>query len=57
MTEQLWTYKDVADYLRVSPKTVRRWATERRVPVVKVGNLNRFSPTAIKEHFAKQSVG
>ena len=48
MDEQLWTYEDVAEYLRISWKTVRRWAGEGRLPVVRVGSLYRFEPDAIK---------
>lgn len=49
MTEWgLWDYDDVAAYLRCSPLTVRRWANERRLPVVKVGALNRFRPADIE---------
>jgi len=53
MKDQLWTYDDVADYLQVSWRTVRKWANERTIPVVKVGALNRFDPDAIRKWAAK----
>jgi len=30
--EKLWTVRDVADYCRVSPETVRSWAKSGRLP-------------------------
>ena len=51
--EALWVYEDVARYLRMSPKTVERWANERRLPVMKVGALNRFDPDQIRA-FARE---
>lgn len=51
----LWTYQDVALYLGISWRTVRKWASERKLPVVKVGNRNRFSPDAIEKWAAKRS--
>ena len=53
--EGLWDYEDVAAYLGISWRTVRRWAGERKMPVVKVGNRNRFQPAAI-ERWAKARV-
>lgn len=47
--ESLWEYGDVAAYLRVSEKTVERWAKTRKLPVLKIGGLNRFDPEAIRE--------
>lgn len=52
----LWDYEDVAAYLKVSPKTVERWANERRLPVVKVGVLNRFDPDDIREYAARHKI-
>lgn len=45
----LWGYDEVGEYLGVSPNTVRRWANEKRLPLVKVGSLNRFRPQDIRE--------
>lgn len=51
-TEPLWKYEDVATYLSCSWKTVRRWAGEGRLPVIKIGKLNRFEPQRIREEAA-----
>lgn len=52
--EPLWGYDEVADYLGISPKTARKWAKNRKIPVVKVGRLNRFRPEAIRSWAREQ---
>jgi excisionase family DNA binding protein len=47
-TDSLWTDEDVATYLRVSVQTVQKWAKQGRLPVLKVGSLNRFDREVIK---------
>ena len=39
---QLITLVEVADVLRVSPKTVRRLVARRAIPCVRIGGLLRF---------------
>ena len=39
---RLLTLAEVAKYLRVSPKTVRRWVAARRIPCVRFGTRLRF---------------
>jgi len=51
----LWGYDEVAEYLGISPKTVRKWANERRLPLVKIGALNRFRPDDIRAWVADQA--
>ena len=51
---ELWTYKDVAAYLRISWRTVRRWAGEGKLPVVKIGNRNRFDPEKVRKWASKK---
>lgn len=53
--DELWGYDEVAGYLGVSPKTVRKWANERRIPIVKVGALNRFRPADIRAWVASNA--
>ena len=38
----LWTAEEVAEYLQVSGGTINQWVKAGRIPVVKVGKLNRF---------------
>lgn len=45
----LWTAEDVAARLSISEGTVKQWVKAGRLPVVKVGRLNRFRPADIEE--------
>lgn len=36
------TVIDLAEYLRVSPKTIRNWVLHKEIPYFKVGRLVRF---------------
>jgi excisionase family DNA binding protein len=36
-TDRMLTYKQVADFLGVSHVCVRRWASDGRIPVVRLG--------------------
>src|ERR1041384_7632157 len=38
----LLTIEQVATYLRVNAKTVRRWVAKRRIPCVRIGTRLRF---------------
>ena len=40
---------DVAQLLKVSPRTVQRWCRERRVPHVRIGRGIRFTPEQLVE--------
>jgi len=45
--ETLLTVKDAAQYLRCSEAAIRKWLVERRLPIVKVGELTRIPSYAI----------
>jgi len=40
--EALLTLREVANLLRVSEKTVRRWVASRRIPCLRLGRAIRF---------------
>ena len=42
LEETMLTLREVAEYLRVSEKTVRRWVAQRRIPCVRLGRAVRF---------------
>jgi len=56
MTE-LMTLQEVADYLRVTEKTVYRLLKRGRIPAVKVGRQWRFDKKSIDEWLHQNSVG
>jgi len=39
---ELLTIAEVATFLRVNPKTIRRWVTARRIPCLRIGTRIRF---------------
>lgn len=45
--QNLWTVTDVANFLKVSEKTVYDWVHKRQIPFVKVRRLLRFKPEEI----------
>jgi excisionase family DNA binding protein len=47
--DPLWTVEDVAEFLGVAPKTVRKWQLSGVLPFVKLGGkLVRFQSDAIR---------
>ena len=54
---ELMTVREVADYLRVTKKTIYRLLKQGRIPATKVGNQWRFDKTAIDEWLQRDSVG
>jgi len=53
--EGLWTAEEVASYLQISEGTVNQWVKFGKIPVVKVGRLNRFRPSEIKAWLDEQA--
>lgn len=45
----LWGVEEVADYLRVSTRTVESWVYRKVIPFRKVGRLIRFKPAQIEQ--------
>ncbi len=54
---ELMTLQEVADYLRVTEKTVYRLLKRGRIPAVKVGRQWRFEQDSIDEWLHQRSVG
>ena len=48
----LFTVEDAADYFRVQPDTVRRWAARGDLRGVKVGRRWRFSQAQINRFYS-----
>jgi len=45
----LWNVDELADYLSVSPRTVRDWVYKRVIPFRKAGRNVRFDPEEIEK--------
>lgn len=42
MTEEIFTLREVADYLKVTDRTIYRLLSEKQIPAFKVGGAWRF---------------
>lgn len=49
------TIKQIADYLKVTERTIYRLAAAKKIPAFKVGGTWRFSRTDIERWIAQQS--
>ncbi len=43
----LWTVRDVAEFLKIHPKTIYEWVARGEIPFLRIGNRLRFSPTEL----------
>lgn len=51
------TLEEVADYLRLTPQTIYRWAQEKRIPAAKLGKEWRFRKRIIDRWLDEQMLG
>jgi excisionase family DNA binding protein len=50
------TVSDAAQYLGISPGTLRNWMSMRRIGYVKVGRLTRLSPAVLDAYIATHTI-
>ena len=50
-TRPLWTVRDVARYLSLTPATIRAMARRGELPCMKMGKAWRFYQSSVIEHF------
>jgi excisionase family DNA binding protein len=55
--DYLLTKTDLAERLRVKPRTVDNWMAEGRLPFLKLGKTVRFSWPTVKESLLRFEVG
>lgn len=53
---EILTLKQVANYLKVTDRTIYRLATDKKIPAFKVGGMWRFSRADIDGWIKKQSL-
>ncbi|TPW17379.1 MAG: PTS system, nitrogen regulatory IIA component [bacterium] len=51
------TLEEVADYLRLKPQTIYKWAQEKRIPAAKLGKEWRFRKSLIDRWLDDQLTG
>lgn len=54
--DNLYTVRDVAKVLGISPHTVRKWLRENRLPAIRFGRCVRFDPAAIDRFVQSHSI-
>lgn len=47
---ELYTIEEIADYLKVSDRTVRRYIANGILPTVKIGGVQRIPELRFKDH-------
>lgn len=52
---QLFTIESLANFLNVSPATIRDWVYKRQIPFKKLGRLIRFHPLDIQKWLNERS--
>lgn len=52
----LLTLEDAAAQLHISPGTLKHWAQQRRIEVVKIGKFSRFTQDAIDRYIQSQTI-
>ena len=54
---EILTIEEVAEYLRLTPQTIYKWAQERKIPAVKLGKEWRFRRSILDRWLDEQMVG
>jgi len=52
----LLTIKELAQYLKVSPKTLYKWSKSGKIPSLKINGVVRFSVTDIHDFLSSHKV-
>jgi excisionase family DNA binding protein len=51
---EILTLEEVAEYLRLKPQTIYKWAQEKRIPAAKLGKEWRFRKSLIDRWLDEQ---
>jgi len=54
---EILTLEEVANYLRLKPQTIYKWAQERRIPAIKLGKEWRFRRSILDRWLDEQMNG
>lgn len=52
---EMWTVKEVADYLKMKPVTIYKLAKDGKIPAFKVASFWRFKPDLIEKWAVDES--
>jgi excisionase family DNA binding protein len=54
---EIMTVEEVAEYLRLKPQTIYKWAQEKRIPAAKLGKEWRFRRSVVDRWLDEQMMG
>ena len=54
---EILTLEEVAEYLRLKPQTIYKWAQEKKIPAVKLGKEWRFRRSILDRWLDEQIDG
>jgi len=57
LSNELMTIEEIAEYLRMKPQTIYRWAQDKRIPAAKLGKEWRFRRKIIDAWLDEQMIG
>ena len=57
LSNELMTIEEIAEYLRMKPQTIYRWAQDKRIPAAKLGKEWRFRRKIIDAWLYEQMIG
>ncbi len=55
-SHHLLTIQEAAQYAGVSPTTLYKWVSQRKIPHIKLGRLVKFDPGKVEEWIKQQTV-
>jgi excisionase family DNA binding protein len=57
ITTSIFTYNELAEYLKVQPGTLRKWVMDKKIPFIKIGGKSvRFKKTDIDNWLEYQRI-
>lgn len=48
--------RQLAEIMGVTPRTIKSWVQDRRVPYVKIGRSIRFRPEEMEKHLERRTI-
>ncbi|MCM8762986.1 MAG: helix-turn-helix domain-containing protein [Candidatus Omnitrophica bacterium] len=55
MTEEILTFKEVRQYLKISRTTLYNWLHQKKIPAAKIGRVWRFKKSKIDAWMEEQA--
>jgi excisionase family DNA binding protein len=56
-TSRVWRFKEAAEYLGITPNTIRVWCSQKKVPFIKINGSIRFRRSDLDEFLGSNLIG